>query len=91
MTDERKFGTVKRWNEVSAYGFLAEDGSATQHFFHINDIRSGDDEPRVGQRVSFEIGINRRDSRERAVNVEFVGSDDHHALADAAFMQADRD
>jgi cold shock CspA family protein len=44
MTDERKFGKVKRWNEASAYGFLAEDGSTTQHFFHINDIRNGDDE-----------------------------------------------
>jgi cold shock CspA family protein len=90
MTDERRFGKVKRWNEASAYGFLAEDGSATQHFFHINDIRKGDDEPRVGQRVSFELGINRRNSREQAMNVEFVG-EEHRTLADQAFMQADRD
>jgi cold shock CspA family protein len=87
MTDERKFGTVKLWNEASAYGFLVEDGGATQHFFHINDIRDGDDEPHVGQRVSFEIGKNRRTGREQAVNVEFVG-EDHRALASATFMRA---
>jgi cold shock CspA family protein len=90
MTDERKFGKVKRWNEASAYGFLSEDGSAIQHFFHINDIRNGDDDPRVGQRVSFELGINRRNSREQAMNVEFVG-EDRHALAEQAFMRVGED
>ena len=62
MTDERKFGKVN-----SAYGFIAEDGCSKQHFFHIRDVVSpGVDDLPVGQRVQFELGINKRNSKAQA-------------------------
>jgi cold shock CspA family protein len=82
MTDERKFGKVN-----SAYGFIAEDGCSKQHFFHIRDVVSpGVDD----QRVQFELGINKRNSKPQAVGVELVEPimDDRRAIAEMAFLRS---
>jgi cold shock CspA family protein len=52
MADERKFGKVKHRSANSACRFVAEDGGAKQHFFHIRDIVTpGVDELPLGQSV----------------------------------------
>jgi cold shock CspA family protein len=91
MTDERKVGKVKHWNANSAYGFIAEDGCSKQHFFHIRDVVSpGVDDLPVGQRVQFELGINKRNSKPQAVQVELIEPllVDRRAIAEMAFLRA---
>ena len=91
MTDGRKFGKVKHWNANSAYGFIAEDGCSKQHFFHVRDIVTpGVDDLHLGQRVHFELGINKRNGKPQAVGVELVEPilDDKRAIAEMALVRA---
>jgi cold shock CspA family protein len=94
MTDERKFGKVKHWNANSAYGFIAEDGCSRQHFFHVRDIVTpGVDDLPLGQRVQFELGTNKRNSKPQAVSVALIEPilDNKRAIAETASLRADEE
>jgi cold shock protein len=96
---ERIFGTVARWHPARGFGFVNGDDGLV-HFVHFNSIRNaaGIDELPPGQRLSFEVGVDHRTKRPKALCVDIIGeipasadADQHHALAEQAFMQADRD
>lgn len=49
-------GTVKWFNKVKGYGFIAPDGASKDVFVHVSAVeRSGLNSLNEGQRVSFEI------------------------------------
>jgi len=66
---ERQNGTVKWFDAVRGYGFLARDG-AVDVFVHASAVEDGG-ELAVGERVSFEVvegtrGLQARDVRREA-------------------------
>ena len=54
-------GTVKFFNGTKGYGFIAnDDGKSPDTFVHIKDIqKSGLDELKQGQKVSFDLQPSR--------------------------------
>jgi CspA family cold shock protein len=61
-------GTVKMFKADRAFGFIKPDNPGSDVFFHINDVE-GQQEPRPGQKVTFEVSIDKRSGREKATNV----------------------
>ena len=64
-------GTVKWFNAEKGYGFITNDASGEDVFVHYSSIVSeGYKSLNEGQKVTFEIESDPRDSRKlRAVNV----------------------
>jgi CspA family cold shock protein len=49
-------GTVKRFNKIKGYGFIAPDDGGNEIFVHFSEIQTeGYKELKEGQRVSFEL------------------------------------
>lgn len=68
------YGTVKWFNSEKGYGFIANDNGGDDVFVHFRSIQ-GDGYKTLteGQKVTFEIETDPRDSRKlRAVNVCIV-------------------
>lgn len=56
---ERKSGTVLSFKDHKGYGFIKEDGSGNDIFFHWSYLQmDGYKTIQVGTRVSYEIGAN---------------------------------
>ena len=60
-------GTILQYNESRGFGFILENGTKRQHFFHVS---SCDFLPVVGQQVQFEVGQGRKGVA--AVNVRLA-------------------
>jgi cold shock protein len=61
-------GVIKKWLSERAFGFIKPDGVGADVFFHLNSFQH-DEEPRAGDRVSFEIENSARSGKPQAVNV----------------------
>lgn len=62
-------GTVKWFNAVKGFGFVAPDDGSNDVFLHISAVeRSGIGTPREGQRVSYDLDRDRR-GRASATNL----------------------
>ncbi|MBV8970890.1 MAG: cold-shock protein [Sphingomonadaceae bacterium] len=62
-------GTVKFFNGVKGYGFIAPDGASKDVFVHISAVeRAGLGGLNEGQKVSFDVE-NDRQGRASAVNL----------------------
>ena len=49
-------GTVKRFNKIKGYGFIAPDGGEAEVFVHFSEVKmAGYKELKVGQRIRYEI------------------------------------
>lgn len=49
-------GTVKRFNKIKGYGFIAPDGSNNEVFVHFSEVEmAGYKELKEGQRISFTL------------------------------------
>lgn len=49
-------GTVKRFNKIKGYGFIAPDNGGDEVFVHFSEIQLGGyRELKEGQRVSYEL------------------------------------
>tara|TARA_A100001037_G_scaffold124022_1_gene112660 strand:- start:2129 stop:2965 length:837 start_codon:yes stop_codon:yes gene_type:complete len=48
-------GVIKYYNEEKGYGFIAQEGGGADVFMHSSSITGPYDQPRVGQRVRFNI------------------------------------
>jgi CspA family cold shock protein len=56
MTDVETFtGTVKWYNGIKGFGFIAPDAGGADLFMHQDNIRMGGNPPQEGDRVSYEI------------------------------------
>jgi CspA family cold shock protein len=52
----RDSGIIVHWSD-SGFGFIRPDGAERDLFFHVSAVDRG--EPRIGDRISFEIGEDR--------------------------------
>ena len=66
-----KTGTVKWFNGQKGYGFIAPDDGTKDVFVHISAVeRSGMDDLREGQKVSFEEERDSKSGKSSAVNLK---------------------
>ena len=57
-------GTVKWFNAQKGFGFIAPDNGGTDAFVHISAVeRSGLNDLREGQKVSFELVADRKSGK----------------------------
>jgi CspA family cold shock protein len=64
-------GTVKWFNAQKGYGFIQPEGGGKDVFVHISAVeRAGLRELREGQRVSFEVVVDRKTSKSAAENLK---------------------
>ena len=61
-------GTVKFFNQDKGYGFISPENGGTDVFVHVSAVESGSP-LRDGQKVSFDIGQDRKTGKSRAENV----------------------
>lgn len=63
-------GTVKWFDSVKGFGFIAPDDGATDVFVHISALeRSGMSSLVEGQKVSFDIVADKRSGKNAAENL----------------------
>lgn len=64
-------GTVKFFNSAKGFGFITPDDGGTDVFVHISAVEaSGMRSLFDGQKVSFDIGADRKTGRSRAEHVQ---------------------
>ena len=64
-------GTVKWFNAQKGYGFIQPEGGGKDVFVHISAVeRAGLRELREGQRVSFEVVMDRKTGKSAATNLQ---------------------
>lgn len=62
-------GTISRWHDKSGYGYIKADDQGAQIKFHLYDLDSYGQPPRVNERVKFHLSLDDHGEL-RAVNVE---------------------
>ncbi len=66
-------GQVKFFNTTKGFGFIAPEGGGKDVFVHISAVeRAGLRELREGQRVSFEVVVDRKTGKSAAENLKMV-------------------
>jgi CspA family cold shock protein len=64
-------GTVKMFNENKGFGFIKPDDGGDDVFFHVSALQEGD-EITQGKAVSFEVGIDTKSGKSKAVSVDLA-------------------
>lgn len=64
-------GTVKFFNHDKGFGFITPDNGAPDVFVHISSVAGGGS-LQDGQKVSYEVGQDRRTGKSKAENVSAV-------------------
>jgi CspA family cold shock protein len=64
-------GKIKLFNEDKGYGFIRPDDGGNDVFFHISALREGD-KIVMGAVVSFEMGVDQKSGKPKAVSVDLV-------------------
>jgi CspA family cold shock protein len=71
--DPMNTGTVKWFNEQKGYGFVQPDNGQKDVFVHISAVeRAGLRTLKEGQKVSFEIVVDKRTGKSSAGNLQAV-------------------
>jgi CspA family cold shock protein len=66
-------GTVKWFNSEKGFGFIAPDGGGQDAFVHISAVeRSGLNNLREGDKVTFELVADRKSGKMSAEKLEIV-------------------
>jgi CspA family cold shock protein len=67
-------GTVKWFNAQKGFGFIAPDDGGNDAFVHISAVeRSGLNDLREGQKVSFDLVSDRKSGKMTVDNLKLVG------------------
>ena len=61
-------GTIKFFNAERGFGFIKPDDSGTDVFFHVTALEN-QQPPQENQHVTFEIGVDKKNGRQKAINV----------------------
>jgi cold shock protein len=64
-------GKVKLFNDTRGFGFITPDIGDSDVFFHVSALRDGD-EISPGKAVSFEMGVDKKTGKTRALCVDLV-------------------
>jgi len=59
------------FNNDRGFGFIQPDAGGTDVFFHLSALREGD-EIEVGKAVTFEIGVDPKSGKSKAVSVDLA-------------------
>lgn len=62
-------GTVKFFNQDKGFGFITPDNGGADVFVHLSGVESGGP-LREGQKVSYELGQDRKTGKSKAENVK---------------------
>ena len=62
-------GKIKMYNDEKGFGFIQPDDGGADVFFHVSALREGD-EIAVGKAVTFEIGVDPKSGKTKAVSVD---------------------
>jgi cold shock protein len=69
----KSVGVVRWFNESKGYGFLELENGGGDVFCHITAVnRSGLDTLREGQKVKFQLVVDRKSGRSKADSLELV-------------------
>jgi cold shock CspA family protein len=61
-------GTLTKWNDDRGFGFITPTQGGPEVFAHISAFPRGSQRPRLGERLTFEIGTG-KDGRQQAKNI----------------------
>ncbi|MEX2746461.1 cold-shock protein [Rhizobium mongolense] len=61
-------GTVKFFNEDKGFGFITPENGGADVFVHVSALQRGDS-LREGEKVSYELGQDRKTGKSKAENV----------------------
>ncbi|MCE6076730.1 cold-shock protein [Agrobacterium vitis] len=61
-------GTVKFFNDDKGFGFITPETGGTDVFVHVSSLQQGSS-LREGDKVSFEVGQDRKTGKSKAENV----------------------
>jgi CspA family cold shock protein len=64
-------GTVKFFNDDKGFGFITPENGGTDVFVHVSALERGSS-LREGDKVSFEIGQDRKTGKSKAENVSVL-------------------
>jgi CspA family cold shock protein len=64
-------GKIKMFNDDKGFGFIRPDDGSNDVFFHVTALRDGDDIA-VGKAVAFEVGIDPKSGKSKAVSVDLA-------------------
>ncbi|MBX4962667.1 cold-shock protein [Rhizobium binae] len=64
-------GTVKFFNQDKGFGFITPDNGGADVFVHVSAV-DGSGPLRDGQKVSYELGQDRKTGKSKAENVRSV-------------------
>jgi cold shock protein len=64
-------GKIQMFNRDKGFGFIRPDDGGNDVFFHFTALREGDDIS-AGKVVTFEMGVDPRSGKPKAVNIDLV-------------------
>jgi CspA family cold shock protein len=64
-------GKIKMFNDDKGFGFIQPDDGGNDVFFHVSSLREGD-EITVGKAVTFEMGVDPKSGKTKAVSVDLI-------------------
>jgi cold shock protein len=64
-------GKIKMYNDDKGFGFIKPDAGDSDIFFHVSALRE-EDEIEVGKVVTFEVGVDPKTGKNKAVSVDLV-------------------
>jgi CspA family cold shock protein len=64
-------GKIKMFNEDKGFGFIVPDDDGVDVFFHVSALREGD-EITQGKVVTFEMGVDPKSGKTKAVSVDLT-------------------
>ena len=62
-------GTVKIFNADRGFGFIKPDDAGPDVFFHVSALETRQAAIQLGQRVTFEMGVDKKNGKEKAISV----------------------
>jgi CspA family cold shock protein len=68
-------GTIKFFNTDRGYGFIKPDDAGPDMFVHISGLAPDTPLLAEGQRVTYEVGTDRKSGKTKAADVRLAGND----------------